>query len=82
LATVNYALSRSWSASVRGGHDALVYINGGRHDSRWTAGGQLNYEILRNLNATFDYSFVTVASNALGASFSRNIFSLGATYKY
>lgn len=82
LVNVNYAMSRSWSASVRGGYDDLAYINGGRHDNRWNAGAQLNYEILRNLNATFEYSFVSVLSNVVEGSFTRNQFTLGGTYKY
>ena len=79
---INYAMSRSWSASLRGSYDDLRYITGGRHDARWTTGAALNYEIFRNLMATFEYSFATVTSNVQTASFTRNTFTLGGTYKY
>jgi hypothetical protein len=75
-------MSRSWWAAARGEYDELRYITGGRVDHRWLAGASLNYEIFRNLAATFEYSYASVSSNALGASFTRNTFSLGATYKY
>lgn len=79
---INYAMSRSWSASLRGEYDDLRYITGGRHDARWLAGAQIRYEIFRNLAATFEYSFATVSSSVPSASFTRNTFTLGATYKY
>ncbi len=80
--SANYALARQWSASVNGGYSDVSYITGGRHDERWSAGTTVNYEIARNIAATFSYSLVLVESNAIGGSFTRNQFSLGATYKY
>lgn len=80
--TIDYAMSRQWKASVRGGFDDLLYLYGGRHDHRWRAGARLDYEVLRNLDATFEYSFVSVVSNILGGSFTRNQFTVGGTYKY
>jgi len=80
--TIQYAMAREWTASVGGGYSDVLYVNGGRHDERWTAGATLNYEIARNLATTFNYSLVLVESNATGGSFTRNQFSLGGTYKY
>jgi hypothetical protein len=79
---IQYAMAREWTASVYGGYADVVYVSGGRHDRRWIAGSTLNYEIMRNLYATFNYSYVLVESNALDGSFTRNQFSLGGTYKY
>jgi hypothetical protein len=83
-ATLNilYAMAREWTASVNGGYADVLYVSGGRHDHRWNAGSTLNYEIMRNLFATFNYTLVLVESNAEGGSFTRNQFSLGGTYKY
>ena len=80
--SVLYAMSRQWTASLTGGYANVVYVSGGRHDHRWSAGPTVNYEIWRNLFATLNYSLVKVESNAEGGSFTRNQFSLGATYKY
>jgi hypothetical protein len=82
LVSINYAISHSWNASVQGGHEDLSYISGGRRDHQWTTGTTLNYEILRNLNATFKYTFATIESNAPGGSFTRNQLTLGGAYKY
>jgi hypothetical protein len=82
LVNINYAMSRSWNASVQGGYEDLSYISGGRRDHRWTTGATLTYEILRNFNVTFKYSFATIESNAPGGSFTRNQLTLGGAYKY
>ena len=80
--TMQYAMAREWNASISGGYADVLYVVGGRHDHRWNAGSTLNYEIARNLFATFNYTLVLVESNAEGGSFTRNQFSLGGTYKY
>jgi hypothetical protein len=80
--TLQYALSRQWSASISGGYADVVYVSGGRRDQRWSAGATLNYEIARNILATAGYTLVLVESNAAGGSLTRNQFALGATYKY
>ncbi len=80
--TMQYAMAREWNASISGGYADVLYVVGGRHDHRWNAGSTLNYEIARNLFATFNYTLVLVESNAVGGSFTRNQFSLGGTYKY
>jgi hypothetical protein len=82
MSTIQYAMAREWTASVYGGYADVLYITGGQHDHRWSAGSTLNYEIARNIFATFNYSLVLVESNAIGASFTRNQLSLGGTYKY
>ena len=79
---VGYVISRVWSVSASGGYSDVAYISGGRHDARWNAASTLQYEIMRNFAATFEYSLVSVASNAVGGSFTRNAFTLGGAYKY
>lgn len=79
---VNYVMSRWWNASIQGGYSDISYIDGGRHDHRWSAGATLNYQIMRNLDATFRYNLADVQSNVSGGSFVRNQFTLGGTYKY
>jgi hypothetical protein len=82
LVGISYAMSKSWSASVRGGYSDAVYIVGGRVDHQLTSGVTFNYTVLRNLLLTFDYTFFDVISTAPSASFVRNQFTLGTTYKY
>jgi len=77
-----YALAEAWSAVARGGYSYVDYVNNTRVDNTWNAGATLNYKIWRNLSATFDYQFAAVVSNYAAASYTRNIVSLGATYRY
>lgn len=80
--SANYAFARNWSASVRGSYTDYKYIKGSRNDHYWNVNPSLTYEIMRNLSATFEYTFRRTFSNALGASYYNNIFVLGAAYKY
>lgn len=80
--SVAYAMSRSWTASLRAGFSDLAYIAGSRHDRRWNVGATLGYRLRRNLDATFEYTFVANDSNAPAGDFSRNQFMIGATYRY
>ena len=53
-----------------------------RLDTGWMAGASFNYEIWRNLLLTLDYQYSTVHSDAVLADFTRNVYSVGLTYKY
>ncbi len=81
-ATVQYAMSKQWSASFSGGFANMTFLSGGLHDQNWTASATLNYEIARNILATAGYTLVLAESNVVGGSLTRNQFALGATYKY
>ena len=78
----SYAMARDWTASVHGGFSDVSYILGGRHDHLWSAGTTINYELRRNLLLTLDYTFTAGLSNTYGADYTRNVVSLGGTYKY
>ncbi len=78
----SYAFSRNWTAALQGGYTDYAYIKGTRNDHYWNAGMALNYQLLHNLGATFEYTFVRVFSNAPASSYANNIFMLGGTYKY
>ena len=80
--SAKYAFSKRWSASINGGYTDYRYIKGTRNDHYWLAGAALHYELMRNLEATFEYSFVQVLSNAPRVPYVNSIYMLGAAYKY
>lgn len=82
LATADYTLSRRWSASGRGGYVHTNYVGATRRDDGWTVGGTVGYNFIRNVALTLDYQHVELSSNVALQSFTRDVVSLGATFKY
>ena len=78
----DYALSRLLSAFARFGLSSSVYSASARRDYLYQAGTGLSYNVLRNLDVTFDYSYSRLVSNATNASYVRNVITAGATYRY
>ncbi len=78
----DYTLSQLWTAEVRGGLAHTTYFNTPRVDNAWTAGASLNFNLRNNIFLTVDNSFTDQISNFAGASYIRNISSVGLTYKY
>lgn len=77
-----YILSDVWSLSTQFGYSFNNYIDTTRRDNQWIAGTTVSYFVWRDLATTFDWQYTNVDSNIAANSFSRNIFTLGATYKY
>jgi hypothetical protein len=82
LLTADYTLFEQWGANGRAGYIRTEYLDAGRRDIAWTIGGTLTYQLLRNVGLTLDYQHVDLSSNAAGQDFSRDIVSIGATYRY
>jgi hypothetical protein len=82
LGTAEYALSQEWAASGRGGYIHTEFVDNPRRDNSWTLGGTVTYHVLRNMGLTADYQHIQLSSNAAGQSFSRDVVTLGLTFKY
>jgi hypothetical protein len=82
LAVVSYALAPEWSASGRAGYIRTGYKGVNRTDNSWTVGPTLTYSVWRNFGLTLDYQHIGTTSNAALVSFSRDIVTVGASYKY
>ncbi len=82
LAMANYALSDFWAAGLRGGYIRTDYVGTPRRDDAWTAGGTLTYQLMRNIGLTADYQHTELSSNVALQSFSRDVVTVGLTFKY
>jgi hypothetical protein len=82
LATAGYSIAPEWSATGRAGYIHTDYSGAVRRDDAWTVGGTLGYNFWRNVALTADFQHLELSSNAALASFSRDIVTLGVTYKY
>jgi hypothetical protein len=82
LLRANYSAEDLWSLSARFGYAFNDYKNDGRRDDQWIAGATTSYSISRNLTATVDWQYTNVDSNVDINSFNRNVFTVGANYKF
>jgi hypothetical protein len=82
LLKATYALAREWTASTRFGYIHTEYVAAVRQDDAWTAGATVTYSVWQNFGITLDYQYVQLESNVPLQSFTRNLVTLGATYKY
>ena len=82
LMTADYALADAWRALVRAGYISTYYVGSPRRDDAWTVGGTVTYNMYQSLGLTLDYQHMRLSSNAVGASFSRDVVTLGATWRY
>lgn len=82
LAMANYALSDLWAAGLRGGYIHSDYVGTVRRDDAWTAGGTLTYQIVRNIGLTADYQHTELSSNVALQGFTRDVVTVGLTFKY
>ncbi len=81
-ATLDYQLSKLWSAQASERYDHSVYLGVSRIDDAWTAGVRLKYEVARNVQISLDYCYTRVNSDAAGSSYGDDILSLGGVYKF
>jgi uncharacterized protein (PEP-CTERM system associated) len=82
LGVVSYSLAREWSLSGRGGYIHTDYKGINRADDSWTIGPTLTYSVWQNFGLTLDYQHIETMSNIPVASFTRDVVSLGVSYKY
>ena len=82
LFTANYALAEQWSANGRAGYITTDYIDSPRRDDSWTLGGTLTYNLGGNLGLTIDYQHIELSSNVPAAGFTRDVVTLGGTWRY
>ena len=82
LATAGYSVSQRWWASGRTGYIHTDYVDAVRRDDSWTIGGTIIYSLAPNVGLTLDYQHVELSSNAALQAFSRDVVTIGATYKY
>jgi hypothetical protein len=82
LLQATYALAQEWAASGRFGFIHTDYIDTIRRDDAWTAGATVTYSVWQNFGLTLDYQYVQVVSNVPLQGVTRNIVTLGGTYKY
>ena len=82
LLQTNYAISYVLSVGARLGYTRSTFFGIDRLDNGYLAGASLNYEVWRNLMLTLDYQYSTVRSDAPLSDFTRNVYTVGLTYKY
>ena len=82
LGEATYALGPEWAASGRAGFINTTYVSNPRRDDAWTFGTTVTYSVWRNFGLTFDYQHIELSSNVAFQGFSRDVVTLGATYKY
>jgi hypothetical protein len=82
LGQITYALFPEWEWSGRAGYVRAAYNETPQRDNGWTAGTTLTYSVWRNFGLTLDYQHVALNSNVPDQGFSRDIVTLGVSYKY
>jgi hypothetical protein len=82
LLQATYALAREWAASARFGFIRTDYVDTARQDDAWTGGATLTYSVWQNFGLTLDYQHIQLNSNVPLQSFTRDVATLGGTYKY
>ena len=78
----NYKIAPEWEASGRAGFIHTDYIDNIRRDNAWTMGATVTYSVWQNFGLTLDYQYINLRSNVPLQSFTRNVVTLGITYKY
>jgi hypothetical protein len=81
-ATASYRISDVWSASAHADYEYISYVLGGRRDTLWAVGAAINYDFYRDFGIALEYKYTTLNSNIPFGSYTQNIITLGATYKY
>jgi hypothetical protein len=82
LLQTNYSISHVLTVGARLGYTRASFIGIDRLDNAYMAGASLNYEIWRNLMATLDYQYSTGRSTGPMSDFTRNVYTVGLTYRY
>jgi hypothetical protein len=79
---VTYDMWRNLTATAKGSYSFIRYVNATRRDDQWTLGAALDYYWTRNWGLRVSYDHTEIDSNFALASFSKNVYMLGATYRY
>ena len=82
LGVASYAIAPEWSAAGRAGFIHTDYKGLTRADNSWMLGPTLTYSVWQNFGLTLDYQHIETKSNVPNASFTRDVVSVGVSYKY
>jgi Putative beta-barrel porin 2 len=82
LAEADYTFAADLEASGRAGYIRTDYAGNQRRDSAWVAGATVTYSVWLNFGVTLDYQHLGSFSNVPLQSFSRDVVTIGGTYKY
>lgn len=82
LFKADYSIAPEWTATARAGYIHTDFLGAGRRDDAWTIGPTITYSVWQNFGISFDYQHLELRSNAVGQGFSRDVATLGLTYKY
>jgi len=82
LLQANYSLAQEWAASARFGYVHSEYVGSPEIDNAWLAGATATYTVWQNFGVTLDYQFTQKTSNVFAQNFTRNVITLGASYRY
>jgi Putative beta-barrel porin 2 len=82
LGTAHYSIAPEWEASGRVGYIHTDYGGNVRRDNAWTIGTTFGYYFERNVGLSLDYQHIGLTSNVAFQSFSRDVITLGISYKY
>jgi hypothetical protein len=78
----NYSLSTQWSATARLGYMKYEYVDSSRLDDAWNAGARIDYKVWQNVALSLEYQYTKLSSNIPLTSYTRNVITAGALYKY
>jgi hypothetical protein len=82
LLQATYALAQEWAASARFGFIRTDFVDTVRTDDAWTGGATVTYSVWHNFGLTLDYQHVELSSNVPLQSFTRDVVTVGGTYRY
>lgn len=82
LGDAAYALAPEWTASAHLGYIHTDYVGNVRRDNAWTIEPTLTYSVWQRFGITLDYQHLELASNVPRAGFSRDVITIGLSYKY
>ena len=82
LLDATYAPVQEWSVSARGGYVHTEYVDNPRRDNGWVVGFTVDYNFWRQVGLALNYQHLETSSNVPLAGFSRDVATLGLTYRY
>jgi len=78
----NYDLTAQTSLYAVLSDDRVAYLDIQRLDNTWIAAAGANYKVSEQLSLSLDYLYSRLSSTAPGTSFTQNVISLGARYRF
>ena len=82
LFLATYSIAPEWSASGRAGYIHSDFVGSNNTEDAWTLGPSFTYSVWQNMGLTLDYQHMRVTSNLPLAAFSRDVVTVGVSYRY